>query len=29
MKIKRNVVEKKYKENYNKWVKDENEIIFQ
>jgi long-chain acyl-CoA synthetase len=29
MKIKRNVVENKYKENYNKWVKDENEIIFQ
>ena len=29
MKIKRNVVEKKYKENYNKWVKDKNEIIFQ
>ena len=29
MKIKRNVIEKKYKENYNKWVKDENEIIFQ
>ena len=29
MKIKRNVVEKKYKENYDKWVKDKNEIIFQ
>jgi hypothetical protein len=29
MKIKRNIVEKKYKENYDKWVKDKNEIIFQ
>jgi long-chain acyl-CoA synthetase len=29
MKIKRNIIEKKYKENYDKWVKDKNEIIFQ
>jgi len=29
MKIKRNIVEKKYKESYDKWVSDKNEIIFQ
>lgn len=29
MKIKRNIVEKKYKESYEKWVSDKNEIIFQ
>jgi hypothetical protein len=29
MKIKRNIVEKKYKESYDKWLGDKNEIIFQ